>query len=353
MSSQVRIAVISTASPPVQQQLQALPSQPVVQVFSELFTDAAAIHAFAPRVLCLEHGPGFQQNLSALKILSTLIPDLAVVVLCEEAAAPGLEKACQDLQVLVVTRPYTLTELHQAMTKALTGRPGVDAESYLQFVQGICDEINNPLMFSSGHLQLLESRLDPHSDQAALAQVKAIRTGLVRIDGTMRKVSNMSRASQGDRMHEEFTVENLLALSEEQIHGADLGLAIECPDELRGLAIRGDIALLASALFSLAEVGIEIQADNPGGLTMHVSQSDQLLDVHMLVENAHLQAWELPKAFEPYHLNRILQGTTLGLNLFLVRLVCQAHDGDAVASRLSKTSVEFRISLGSLTKPDK
>ena len=57
MSNQVRIAVISTAEPPVQQQLQAMPSQPLVQTFSELFTEASAIHAFAPRILCLEHGP--------------------------------------------------------------------------------------------------------------------------------------------------------------------------------------------------------------------------------------------------------------------------------------------------------
>ncbi|MEE2887379.1 MAG: hypothetical protein VX951_08090 [Planctomycetota bacterium] len=345
MSNQVRIAVISTAESPVQQQLQAMPSQPVVQTFSELFTEASAIHAFAPRVLCLEHGPGFQENRGALKILSTLIPDLAVVVICEEAAAAEIEKSGADQALLPVTRPYTLTELHQVVTQALDEQPGVDPESYLQFVQGICDEINNPLMFSSGHLQLRESRLDPHADQSALAQVRAIRKGLSRIDRTMRKVSNMSRASQGDRMHEAFTVETLLAAAQQQILDADLGIAVECPDELRRISIRGDIALLTSALFSLAEVGLEIQNEHADRLSMRLSQSDEVLEVRMLVENANLQAWELPKAFEPYHLNRVLQGTTLGLNLFLVRLVCQAHDGDAVARRLSTTSVEFCISL--------
>ena len=45
------------------------------------------------------------------------------------------------------------------------------------------------------------------------------------------------------------------------------------------------------------------------------------------------------------------RGTTLGLNLFLVRLVSRAHGGDATASRQSQSSVEFRIGLGTRYEP--
>lgn len=356
MSSKVRIAVVATAEPTLQELLQALPSQPVVRAFAALIEASPAIHAFAPRVLFLDHGPQFAENLVALRILTALIPELAVVVLCDEAAALDVLKTYDFQGIRVLPRPFTTSQLQQAVAFATSGTSGSDAESYLQFVQGICDEINNPLLFSSGHLQLLESRMDQDNDRPALAQIAAIREGLQRIKGTMRKVNNMSRASQGDRMHEEFTMGTLLALTEEQLGAAGLSLAIDCTDELRIVPMHGDLALLAGALFSLAQVGLELRDDERDELTLQVCQSHTIPEVRMLVEKARLQGWELPKTFEPYHLNRVLQGTTLGLNLFLVQRVCQAHGGEAIARRLSEASVEFRISLGSqnnLEKPRK
>ena len=80
-------------------------------------------------------------------------------------------------------------------------------------------------------------------------------------------------------MHEAFTVETLLAAAQQQILDADLGIAVECPDELRRISIRGDIALLTSALFSLAEVGLEIQNEHADRLSMRLSQSDEVLEV--------------------------------------------------------------------------
>lgn len=353
MTSQVRIAVITAADTPLQEQLQALPGHPVAQRFSKLFEEATAIQTFLPHILILEHGPRFYESLGALKILSSLVPDLRLVILCDEKASPDLLKTFEENNLVALTQPYTISQLHQIVSPDAAPTAPSNAESYLQFVQGICDEINNPLMFSSGHLQLLESRLDPQNDRAAMAQVAAIRNGLMRIEGTMRKVSNMSRATQNDRMHENFPIGNLLALTEEQLTAAGLTPTIQCLDELRNLPMRGDLSLLSGALFSLAQVGLELQDKQHRGLTLRVSQSSSSIEVQMLVENAQLQAWELPHAFEPYHLNQVLQGTTLGLNLFLVRLVCRAHGGDAVASRLSHQSVEFSISFESSATPQK
>ena len=343
MNSQVRIAVISKTAPGLLQQLQDLPGHPTVEAFPDLFSEAAAIHSFAPRLLVLEYGTQTGEIQSALKILSTLIPDLSTLILCEEAVAASLSQSNQGSAVAVLAHPCAPEQLRQAVSACLGESQGDDSGSYLQFVRGICDEINNPLMFCSGHLQLLQSRLDPNQDRDALAQVQAIRSGLVRIEATMRKVSSMSRAAQGDRLHEEFTLDQLLSKAAEQIQASSLTVEIGCPDSIRPHTLQGDIHVLAGALFSLAQVGLELQPNKPAGLQMQVRKSKTGIEVSMLVDNAQLQAWELPKAFEPYHLNSVLQGTTLGLNLFLVRLVCQAHGGSAIASRLSNTSVEFCI----------
>lgn len=346
MSNRQRFAVLASEDTRLAQRLQAMPSHPVVQTFSDLYEDAAALSVFAPRILFLEHGPQFAQDLGAVRVLQALLPDLTVVLACDEAAEEQLRPACSENHLLVLKRPYSTGELHQIVAQALTGTPGTDAESYLQFVQGICDEINNPLLFASGHLQLMESRLSEGTDKTLHAQVAAVRQGLDRISRTMRKVQDMSRATQGDRLHDTFAVGSLLAQTEEQLRAAELTVAISCIDEVRVLPLQGDLMLLAGALFSLCQVGRELSGDEPP-LALSIASTRNVVEVRMRVENPKLQEWELPQAFEPYYLNRILRGTTSGLNLFLVRLVARAHGGDAVAHRLSDHSVEFLVGLGS------
>ena len=43
--------------------------------------------------------------------------------------------------------------------------------------------------------------------------------------------------------------------------------------------------------------------------------------------------WQLPKAFDPYSLQRVLRGTPHGLSLFLAQTVVHAHGGAATARR--------------------
>ena len=156
----------------------------------------------------------------------------------------------------------------------------------------------------------------------------------------------MGRATRLERQRTAFSVGALVEATERQIRAAELTADVACADAERSVELEGDLDLVTGALFGLCQVGCELSpAREP--VALQVDGVGTGVHLRMQVRNARLDAWELPKAFEPYHLNEILRGTTLGLNLFLVRLVTRAHGWDAFARRLPDRSVEFCIGAGS------
>jgi signal transduction histidine kinase len=324
----------------VRQALDDLASSAQVREFHDLYESAATLAEFAPDLLIFAASPGFEQDLGAVRVLRGLLPDLGVIVVGTKRDLPIPHRdACATHGIVPFDPDSDLVNFAEIVARAI----GDDkSDSYLEFVQGICDEINNPLMFASGHLQLLESRLDPEDDRDPLAQVVAIRQGLDRIQGTMRKVGAMGRASTGERQREPFTVDEVISAIEVQIRATKIAAQVACKDDAREIVLNGDLQLVAGALFGLCQVGAELNSEEQD-VTLQVRRSGDAIELHMEVRNPRLEEWELPRAFEPYHLNGILRGTTLGLNLFLVRLVTRAHGWDASAQRLSGPRVAFRI----------
>jgi signal transduction histidine kinase len=350
-SGGIAVAVVGAVGA-VRAALDDLPRPPRVAEFADLYSSAQALTEFAPQVLILGSTAGsdrqtpradseLDQTLGALAVLAGLLPEFAVwLVAPADQLTKSQRAACAAHDVAVLDPDADLQDLEARLEQAVgCGDP---TARYLEFVQGICDEINNPLMFASGHLQLLASRLDPEDDREPLAQVAAIRQGLSRIAGTMRKVSAMGRASAAGRQRSPFTIDEVVGATEAQIRGSGLAAGVACPDDARELVLRGDPDLVAGALFGLCQVGAELNADAPD-VVLQVRPSTRGVELQMEVQNSRLETWELRRAFEPYHLNGVLRGTTLGLNLFLVRLVTRAHGWNAFARRLSGPRVEFSI----------
>lgn len=345
MNDNFRIAAIGTTDAPMVRMIQDLGSQPRILPVVDLYADASAVAAFAPHLLICEFHPQSPQDLGAIRLLRALLPDLRVLLVVESGCLADLEKSGENDGFALLASPFTGEELESAVERAASPNHVAKGSDYLQFAQGICDEINNPLMSASGHLQLLESSLEELANDRARAQVASIRKGLDRISQTMSKVRDMVRASSDNHIPVPIALSALLAQFEDRCKASELTLEIDSALDLEASGVRGDIDLLTAALHSLGQVCRELGADEQEPVTLNITRSEASLEFRMRVESARLEGWELPRAFEPYHLNLVLRGTALGLDLFLVRLISHAHGGDAVARRLSASSVEFWLTL--------
>lgn len=337
--------MVSRTADALVRDLQSLPFVARVESFADLFAEAPVLHAFAPKLILAEPGADLARELGALQLLLRMLPDARLLLVADQDTREQLAEA-PDPDLNLLPADYSPVDLQTQVRKLIETSPSESGETYLGFAQGICDEINNPLMFASGHLQLLHGQLDPEQDAKALSQVRAVQDGLRRINETMLKVTHMARASRLDRKIESFSLEMLVRSCRELCTDHDLEVKFEGLEELPPMQLSGDRELLARGLLHLCQVGQELSGTPEQSIVLRLEMARDILQIRMRVEHARLHDWELPKAFEPYHLNAIMGGTTLGLNLFLVRLVARAHSGDAIARRIADQAVEFLVGLG-------
>jgi hypothetical protein len=164
----------------------------------------------------------------------------------------------------------------------------------------------------------------------------------------MAKVRTLSRAAQGDRRDQAVLVQDLAAAVEAGYEAAGTPVRIETAAGLHGRRILGDHDLLATALSCLGSVAEALSAG--GTLTLELQPTDENnhLQARLLVAPVTAPDWQLPRAFDPYYVNRVLQGSPHGLDLFLVQTVARSHGGEAVVRRVHGESVLFLVGLGPL-----
>lgn len=318
------------------------------QTFDDLFASAAEIADHGPRALILEPSADFAQDLGGIRVLRSLLPELAVLAVSVGPPSPSLLQGCDTHGVTLVDAEHGTAELSRALETLLHG--GIPSDSYLQFAQGICDEINNPLMFASGHLQVLDARL-PAGDPAR-GQVVAIRDGLDRIRRTMEKIVPLGRATPHRCIRSPRTFGALLDALDARLiaAGHSLATAVGGEDSIRALPLADDADLVDPALFGLCEVAAELQTDAEDAV-LHARADGDVPELLLVIRDPRLASWELPSAFEPYSINQIMRGTSCGLNLFVLRLVCRAHGWDAQVSRQPDRQVAFCVRLGPAASP--
>ena len=279
------------------------------------------------------------EEIGALRALRSLLPHSSLVLVGEAAEEVELWRLGERFHARVLLLPYTAAELVRALGRSLDGSDRPSEEVFLDLARGIADEINNPLLFISGHLQLLRQSLDAARDDARLAQVRAAEEGVQRIVSTVDKMRLLSRAASLDRPGEPV---DLVALLRQAVAGVERGGGprprLSLPREAEDALVTGHRGLLDAAMSELAQVA-QAFVDAGFGVSLTLGRLVQGPRLRMLVQGDGLDDWQLPRTFEPYFLNRILRGSPHGLGLFVVQTVVHAHGGEALAQRRADGSL--------------
>jgi signal transduction histidine kinase len=330
-----RVAVVSAADTDLPARLGALAHPLLVRRFADLYADASSIHRFAPAALFLSSPDLGEEEIGALRLIHALLPDLGAVLVCDAAREVAVRELADRAGAATLAAPYTDGELAVVVDAATASAPHPSAEALLDLARGISDEINNPLMFVDGHLQLLQRSLQAPEQRRELEQVERVRDGLARIRGTMDRVRLLAQAGSAGGTPEPIDL-GLLATA---LAGQMVSVSAPAP-----AVVRGDRQLLTALVAQLARVAAAL-AEVGGAPHLEVRPSALSVALVALVDTRGLPQWQLPRTFEPYYLTRILRGTPHGLGLFLVQVVAQRHGGRATARWTNAGRLALEVEL--------
>jgi signal transduction histidine kinase len=332
MAEPQKIAIVRDPDRGLGRLLEARPERPQVRTFEDPFASFEEILDFAPELLIHDGAVDDPEEVGALRILARALPQTRFVLVGPRDREVDLSALGRRLGARVLLRPFDRRAV-AAVLAAAADPDHPDADVFLDLARGISDEVNNPLLFAAGHLQLLEALLDPDRDVEALDQVRAAQRGLDRIRATMDRIRTIGRARRLRAPLEPVELGALLEAAAEEVAAAGgPRIAVFGPGPADGGLVHGDQRLLGEAMRAFAGVAAELtQAAEE--VCLLASADPQGVRIRIEARGLRLGDWQLPRAFEPYALNRVLRGTSHGLSLFLVQTVVHAHGGSALARR--------------------
>ncbi|MCB9877170.1 MAG: HAMP domain-containing histidine kinase [Planctomycetes bacterium] len=344
MDRSVRIAVVGPVDERLVGDLRQLPLQPEVRPMPTLLGDGEALLRYQPDLLLIAFGPRPDEDVGAARLLQRMWPALGVVVVArpdqELAAAP----VARRLNARVLLYPDAPGHVAATIEQVLQGSDRPRPELFVDLAHGLADEINNPLMFASGHLQLLRAALDPQRDRDRRDQVDAALAGLDRIHTSVERLRRLSQAADGPRRREPVDVAQLIA---EAIAARTPGTptaTIALPHGAQ--VVNGDREQLQLAMAAMVRF-----ADELAGLDtdchLSLQQEGHALRLRLVARGQGLAGWRLPQTFEPFYPQRALRGQSHGLGLFLLQTVILGHKGQATARRTPDGALQFDFLLPS------
>lgn len=340
MESAARIALVGPTASGLAEVVRQLPTQPEVRSFESLFADANALRSYQPDVLLLADAQDSAELLGAVRLLRQLCPGLAVVLAGAADRELGLAPLANLLAAPFLALPATPGQVAAAIELARGGGDRPHAELFLDLAHGIADEINNPLMFASGHLQLLRDGLAP-AERDRRDQIDATLAGLRRIQESVDRLRLLTEAAHGPR--QPVTVDLVPLFAAPAAAGGNATVnGPRC-----SLLVAGEPEHLAAAAQALQRLLHSLrQASFTAELVLEAHGSS--IRLRLLVNGPGLAQWRLPLSFEPYYPNRFLRGRGHGLDLFLVQTVVLAHRGQASARRRPDGSLQIEFALPAL-----
>ena len=245
----------------------------------------------------------------------------------------------EDLLARVVVIRWDLTDLRAAESVAAHSER---LASLGTLAAGLAHEINNPLMFASGHLQLLKAQLHPRDDADRCSQVDAALDGLGRIQGAVERLRLLSQAADGPTADDRV---DLGALISHAVRARASGAATAAVEIEPGEhAVQGDLAQLTLAVAAVVEFADEIAAVvSHCQLTLGATEGAYRL--RLLARGQGLATWQLPNTFEPFYPQRLIRGQSHGLGLFLAQTVVHGHRGQATARRQADGGLQLDFLL--------
>ena len=212
MDRPLRIAAVGPLGDALLAELRHLPTRPDVRAFRDLVADGDGLARMQPDVVVLalaEHDAG--ESIGALRLLQQLWPALGTVVVTDAAHELALAPVAKRLKARLVVHPDRPGQLAAAIEQALLGSDRPRADAFVDLAHGIADEINNPLQFVSGHLQLLRASLQTAEARDQRDQLASAMTGLVRIQATVERLRLLAQAANGPRPSARLDLRELAA----------------------------------------------------------------------------------------------------------------------------------------------
>lgn len=341
MDRPARIAVVGPVDERLVGDLRQLPLRPEVRACRGLTVDSETLLRFQPDVLLIAFDDEPSEEIGALRLLRQLWPGVAVVVVVAPALEVATAPLARQLHALLLVYPDTPGQLAAILEQARLGGDRPRADTFVDLARGVADEVNNPLMFVSGHLQLLRNNLQaPERDRRD--QIDAALAGVARIVASVDRLRLLANAANGPQARAEVDLAALVAeLLDEQPRGASTATVVvgDGPH-----VVRGDRVHLQALLRSLLQFADELTAaGSPGQLRLEAVGDARR--VRLVTTGSFVANWQLPHSFEPYYPARALRGQSSGVGLFLAQTVALAHRGQAIARRLADGSLQLDFVL--------
>ena len=341
MDRPVRIAVIGPVDDRLVGDLRRLPLRPEVRQCASLTADSEALARFQPDLLAIALPVEPAEEIGALRLLRQLWPALGVLLVVtaerEVAAAP----LAQRLGSRLLVHPDAPGQLAGALEQALGGSDRPRADAFVDLARGLADEINNPLQFVSGHLQLLQASFEGAPERDRRDRVRAALSGIERIQVSVDKLRLLAEAANGPRQREAVDLGALLlAAMAARSSAAHVAVHIEPSSH----AVTGEPNQLGEAVQALVRFADELVIAGASA-QLQLSALPSACRLRLTANGGLLAGWQLPHTFEPVYPSRALRGQSLGLGLFLAQTVVLGHRGQALARRLPDGAIQLDFVL--------
>lgn len=328
--------------------LRALPGRPEVRSFGPLFEQTSALLAFEPDTVfvCASSDDRPDELAGGLLLLRGIRPACALVLVVDKVREVAWSPVCARIGAQLLCEPCTPAQLLAAFDHALSGGDRPRAEVFLDLVHGIADEINNPLMFLMGHLQLLQLQMPAEKSGEAMEQIAAALAGAQRVHETVERMRRIEKAAAGPRRSEPFDIAAEMGKQLLETRGKGEPLALVRDPADASFSIPGDAEILRPALAGFAALAHEFRDE---GAESHVvvTRLEGSVRMRLSLRGHSITEWNLPRTYEPYYLSRVLRGSSQGLALFHLQAAAHGHRGRATARRLPDATVAVDVEFPS------
>ncbi len=335
MDRPLHVGLVGRGESALQKELQRLPGRPEVCAFDSLFGQTVELIAFEPDALfvrvALEDHP--DEIAGALQLLRGIRPGCRAVLVADTTREIALAPVCARIGAQLLCEPFTPAQLLAAFDHALAGGDRPRAEVFLDLVHGIADEINNPLMFLMGHLQLLQLQMPANQPGILQEQIAAALAGAKRVHDTVERMRNIERAAAGPRRADPIDLHAEVCRHFSEAQNTKAGISVVKDPDDASYTIKADAEILRPALSGLAILAHEFQ-EAGCRVRVFLMRLQDAVRIRLSLHGQALEGWDLPRTYEPYYLSRVLRGSAQGLALFHLQAAAHGHRGRAIARRL-------------------